>query len=388
MQAETVVMLSWSSMASFFPLRRNALVVSHPVNVWNPKIARITLLSCISAKIDMLMSLRWHPVPVCKNNGFDISVAKYSRSKKTSVFGEWTTISSQLFWAAWKQWSIMRLSASSWDEHSECTMVDFVVTWSLLVKRVHCSADANMISLSLSCSAYLSSSHNCRSRLMKFLLFSSLDKKDFQSLGVFVDCQRNNKGCVWLEPLLIRSRHLIDFTLYESVTKWIHSAWGKRWKIFSVSWPKVSGIFLREWSRAFPSMITSFSVFVLLVASARAAGLSSLCINTLVSVFVGSPSCVARAHGIGLSGYANTFWRSNSWSVLSINSCPKMFLCATICTFYCFDVFTETLFWQFWKVFSDVFLIERLVLHIRLILHYRKVNVVWIQIKFDWLMIL
>ena len=61
-------------------------------------------------------------------------------------------------------------------------------------------------------------------------------------------------------------------------------------------------------------MITSFSVFVLLVASARAARLSSLCINTLLSVFVGSPSGVARAYGIGigLSGYANTFWRSNS----------------------------------------------------------------------------
>ena len=112
-----------------------------------------------------------------KNCGFEISEAKYSMSSKKHLYPDSGQQTSQLFLAAWKQWSITRLSASSWDEHSECTIDDSAVTPSLLVKQVHCSAETNGISLPLRCSTYSSSSHDSWIRVMKFLLLSSLDKR-------------------------------------------------------------------------------------------------------------------------------------------------------------------------------------------------------------------
>ena len=105
-------------------------------------------------------------------------------------------------------------------------------------------------------------------------------------------------------------------------------------------------------------MTTSFNVFFLLfVTSSRVAGFSNLCINALLSVFVGSPTGVARAHGTGFRGYVNTFWRSHSWSVLSINYCPKKVpLCSNLYSllFWClyWDSFLEVLKGLQWCLFD------------------------------------
>jgi len=96
-------------------LPANLPVVSDPVNTWNP-IKALALSTLMASNITLMSMIRCDvPFPVRNLVILQRLGYQWTNSRKTSVSGEKTSrCDSGNFWLMSMQWSIIKVSASSW----------------------------------------------------------------------------------------------------------------------------------------------------------------------------------------------------------------------------------------------------------------------------------
>ena len=159
-----------------------------------------------------------------------------------SVSGDLTTIveSGDGSAAMCLQCKTIRVSASSCDDRSSTTSAASVCWPSELVNNKQVSSQAMKIFLPNNLSAHMPFFHFSFNKLIDFCLFVELDRKPFQSRGVFVSGPLTRRA--WDVPRKSLSFSLKEHGMYLSVTKSTCSVFKSWSKMAPSSSPKVAGI--------------------------------------------------------------------------------------------------------------------------------------------------